>query len=242
MAKVNLEALNPETHKDIKINTADYSDPMYKVNACYLVASELMSVVHDYPVYVVKNPEKNQFQLNAILGFDSGENLYLKEGKWVATYFPLDIQRRPFQLYLPEGVSSPEGQIALNRNSEQVQGTYGHSVFDDDGQPTVYLQRIKLCFSQLLSGAAATAQALQKMADYDLIHQVDLNITLRDGTESPIRGVYSVNHEALQALSGERLEECNRNGIIQLCYLMDSSVVHMDKLISWKSDVIVVKQ
>ncbi|WP_370980699.1 SapC family protein [Agaribacterium sp. ZY112] len=233
--KPTLEMLDAEIHQDLKVNLSDFSDSCYKVNACYVMVGELPNLVHEYPIFIVKNQQSQQYQLNALFGFEAGENLYLQDDKWQARFQPLDILRRPFQIYMPEGEQSSEGRIALDRSANKFQGTYGESLFEKDGQPSPYLQRIQQVFSQLMNGSKAGAHVLARMAELNLIESVSLATELASGESVSVKGVYSVNETALKALSGEALEECHQKGILQICHLMLSSSAHLEKLISWKN-------
>ena len=72
----------------------EMSTPENQTNACMVVASELSTLCHEYPIFITKHPEHEQFQLNAILGLVSGQNLFLDGDSWRAKFLPLDILQK----------------------------------------------------------------------------------------------------------------------------------------------------
>jgi hypothetical protein len=235
MATTSIEMLDSVKHKNLRVNTKSYNCEQNFVNAASVMVNELSTVVHEYPIFITKNNATGEFQLTAILGFSNGENLYLKDDEWQANYLPLDILRRPFQLVKPDKTSSSEGHLAIDTASKQLQENTGENLFDNSGNPTAYLQRIQQIFSQLINGAKHTRAILSKADELGLIEPVTINIELNDKDSTSLNGLYSIKQKAVTELKGSTLETCHNAGVLQVCHLLLSSGIHLEKLIKWKN-------
>src|ERR1700739_4977281 len=88
--------LNNEAHRSITVDgraSAAYGDNQRFVP---VVVNEFPLLVIHYPILFSKNAETGQFYCGAMLGFDEGENLFLKEWTRLELYRPLILQRGPF--------------------------------------------------------------------------------------------------------------------------------------------------
>ncbi|KMT64256.1 SapC family protein [Catenovulum maritimum] len=233
MTDKNIQIVNFQLHSDLCIDTKNYEAAENKMNTAYIVATEISTLCHEYPIFIIKNPDNGLFQLCALLGLNSGENLYLDNGQWRAKYLPLDVLRRPFQLALPEGSMDNQGQVAINMDSPQVCVGKGEAVFTEEGEPTAYFKRIQQSFSQLMGGTKFTSSLLKQADDLGLLEQVTLDYESSSKGKQSLNGLYSFSQEAVSKLAGESLEQCHKSGILQVCYLMQTSGIHLQKLVEW---------
>lgn len=233
MSAAKFELVSNEAHQHIKVNSQKYDIPENKVNAALVVASELSVLVHDYPIFITKQPNTENYQLTALLGLHAGENLYLEGEKWKTMYLPLDILRKPFQAYIPDPNDTSKGHIAIDMNSELVGDAKGEALFDEQGEPSKYFQRIQSAFAQIMGGTQFTSDLLKQADEMGLLEQVNLTVDLPDGGKANINGLYTFDKEKITALKGEQLERCHELGILQVCHLVMSSGIHMERLIKW---------
>lgn len=237
MAATTIEMLDSVKHKNLTINTKSYDCEQNYVNAAAVVVNELSTIVHEYPIFITKNNTTGEFQLTAIFGFTNTENLYVKGDNWQAKYLPLDILRRPFQLVKPEPSSSAEGHLAIDMSSKQIQAKAGEKLFDKEGKPTAYLERIQKMFSQLINGSEHTRAILKTADEHGLIEPVTINIDLNETEKTSLNGLYSFDQKAITALEGKALETCHKAGVLQVCHLVLSSGINLEKLIEWKNSL-----
>lgn len=230
-----LELLNSEDHKKLRIDNTLIDCQDNKVNIASVTTGELSTLVHEYAIFITKGPTTGEFQLSAVLGLKSGENLYIKDNKWRATYLPLDILRRPFQAYLPDPRKLNEGRIAIDIASEKVSETVGEALFDNEGNATEFLQKLQKTFAELMSGTEQTRTILEQANQLKLIESVTLNIDIPDRETTSLNGLYAFNKEALTRLSGIDLEQVHQSGLLQVSHLVLSSTLHLQKLINWSS-------
>ncbi|MGJ8692499.1 MAG: SapC family protein [Thalassotalea sp.] len=233
MTTNTIELLDPTRHKDIKIDTTLVDVPHNQMNTATVMVGELIRLIHEYPVFITKNPNTGQFMLSALLGIESGENLYIQNNVWQARYLPLDVLRRPFQAMLSEEGDFAGGRIAIDTASPLVQKNKGEPLFDEQGEITPYLDRIQHIFGQLMGSMEKTNDVLAQLYQYDLIEPISLQLDL--GGEQPVsmNGLYGINKEKLMQLKGEALEACHHQGLLEVCHLIISSGAHVEKLIRW---------
>lgn len=233
MTTPKLELVNTEAHKHLRINPNKLNTPENQINACIVVANELSTLIHEYPIFITKHPERGHYQLTAILGLHNGDNLYLDGESWRATYLPLDILRKPFQAFIPDPNDTSKGSIAIDVNSPAISETEGQALFTESGENTDYFNRIESTFGQLMGGTNYTSELLKQADDLGLLEQISLNFDLPNGEKAAINGLYSFDKEKISALRGNDLEVCHESGILQVCNLTLSSGIHLDKLIKW---------
>lgn len=234
MTKNTTELLDSVMHRQLKIDIKNLDIPHNKVNWSFVTIGELHSLVHEYPIFITKNADTGQFQLSALLGFSSGQNLFIQNNKWQATYLPLDMLRRPFKAMLTKENDESSGRITIDTSSPAVTNSAdGERLFDDEGKPTRYLERIQDTFAQLMGGTILSRKLLAIAYQHNLIESITINIELDNKPNVHLTGLYGVNKAALDALSGEALAECHQAGVLQVCHLLLSSGIHIEKLIKW---------
>lgn len=236
MSTGNIELLDSVKHRNLRIDTRSHDYAHNHVNIAAVTVGELGSLIHEYPIFVNKNPNTGQFQLSAILGFESGQNLFLTGGVWRATYMPLDIQRRPFAALLNDGDMMGDGRIAIDVTSKAVKEQEGERLFDDDGKSTAFLERIKKIFSGLMFGTHKTREVLAVADKHDLLQPVTVDLKPEGDDADPVSlgGLYALNKESIAKLGGDALKECCDSGCLEVCYLVGSSAIHLDKLMLWQ--------
>ncbi|MBU2887749.1 SapC family protein [Gilvimarinus agarilyticus] len=227
------EILDSKKHQHLHIINNRWSDACYQADNVNVVMSELQNLVHDYPIFIAKNPNTGQFQLRALLGLKGGVNLYVKDGQWRAHCFPLDILSRPFRLFMPESDNMETGAIAIDPGSALISENEGEPLFQADGSASARLQRINQIFSALVNGQQQSAEFLQRLHQLGLIEPVSINLTLKNLPNAAIDGLYGINEDKLSALPSEALIECHKNGDLYAVHLMLSSSVHIEKLARW---------
>ena len=140
--------LSSVTHRNLRVITdrgAEYGENIHLVP---VIGEELQRLVVDYPVCLMKDDETGQFSLCALLGFDTGENLYLQGNRWRASYIPIHVRRQPFLIGRPaeqasQGEQSPDAMIGIDLDSKRVQESEGEALFAADGARTDYLNECR---------------------------------------------------------------------------------------------------
>jgi hypothetical protein len=226
MSKVEL--LNNHTHRGLKVQAgaaARYGDNQRFVA---VIAGEFPHLAVHYPILLTKDQDTGAFFVGAMLGFDEGENLFLDEGG-METYRPLNLQRGPF--------FTAGSEVAIDVESPRIDEA-GKALFTEAGEPTQYLQSIMALFRDLKPGLEVTKQFVETLVRQKLIEPIDIDVAFDDGTKRRLAGLYTINQDALRAVSDADALDFFRRGYLQLIYLMIASLKQVPVLARRKNDAL----
>ena len=238
----NLVALNSRTHRELRVSRHT-SPQTAQADAMSVVPREFQRLVAHYPIFFTKSAESGRFEPAVLLGFQKKENLFFVEGRWDVAYVPLQMQRQPFSL-LPRGSEASGGaqggaDIAIDMSSPQVLQTgVGERLFQDDGQPSRYLQNITSILSALVSGAREGHEFTGRLAELDLFEPVKINIEFVDHSEARLQGLYWIAPAVLKALPAAQLAELRDREFLEWMYFQMASVAHMSGLVARKNKLL----
>jgi SapC len=188
-----------------------------------------MLLVH-YPILFSKHPETGELYCGAMLGFDEGENLFLHDWAERETYRPLSLQRGPFFANGPD--------LAIDLDDPRVGAEGGKALFTEQGQPTMYLQRIIWAFQDLTAGIEMTRLFIARLLELKLIEAVDVEVEFDDGTTRKCIGLYTIDQEALSKLPDEVVVELFRRGYMRLIHYMIASLKQVPVLARKKNSLL----
>jgi len=230
--------LNNVEHQDLKIITeksANFgNDKMYSV----VFPFEFKHVQADYPIFFHKETSINAFTALALFGFKENENLFLKAGKWQASYIPLMIEREPFLIGLQnqhiEGESIESPVIHIDLDNPRVNKKEGVDVFLPHGGNSDYLSKVSATLKAIHDSKTSNELFYKTVTDLDLLEPLNLDIQLKDGTNNRLTGFYTINEEKLASLNGEQLETLNKSGLLMLIYMVIASHSNINAMIQRK--------
>jgi len=228
--------LNNVEHRDLRVITrrsAQYGDD---VMCALTFPAEFRSVQAHYPIFFRKAADTGQFQPFAMFGFRDGENLFLGEQGWDATYVPMTIERQPFLIGL-QSATGAERQMVIHvdLDSPRISRTEGERVFLEYGGISEYLQRVNSVLSAIHAGIESTPPFIAALLEIDLLESFALDMRFSDGTEHRVAGFYTIDEERLAALDGGRLEELNRKGYLLPTFMAIASLSNIRSLIERKN-------
>ena len=233
-------ALDKHTHRLTRILTGHGAQYGENIHLVPVVIEELMHLILEYPVCLIKDNDTGQFGLQALLGFELGENLFLQGEQWQARYVPLHIKRQPFMVAVNAKTGeqpTPENTvITINNNNNRVQEKQGELIFDKDGNITPFMQNMNNLLSSLVSGIIQTEEFIKTLLAHNLIEAIQLTVNITGDSEQRFDGIYTVNEQALKALNGETLVTLNKKGYLQACYMLLASMGQVQKLVAMKRE------
>ena len=234
---VNLVTLDSRAHRNLRVSRHT-SRQIAQVDAVSVIPREFQRLVAHYPIFFTKSAESSRFEPAVLLGFQKKENLFFVEGRWDVAYAPLQMQRQPFSLVPHRGEGQGSADIAIDLDSSQVQTSEGERLFNDDGQPSKYLQGITSILSTLVSGAAEGHAFTARLAELNLLEPVKINIEFVDHSEASLQGLYWIASAALQALPAAQLAELRDRGFLEWLYFQMASVSHMSGLVARRNQLL----
>lgn len=235
---VNLVTVDSRVHRDLRVSR--HANPQVgQVDAVSVVPREFQRLVAHYPIFFTKGSVSGLFEPAVLLGFQKKENLFLVDGRWDAAYVPLQMQRQPFSLKPRPGEAQGSVDIAIDMNSPQVQQSgEGERLFQEDGQPSRYLQNITSILSALVSGANEGYAFTGKLAELSLLEPVKINIEFVDHSEAKLEGLYWIASAVLKALPAAQLAELRDREFLEWMYFQMASVSHMSSLVARKNQLL----
>ncbi|MCQ8876561.1 SapC family protein [Pseudoalteromonas shioyasakiensis] len=236
----NATLLDKKTHANLYINNAPSAEFGDNINYIPIVADELKQLVLDYPVYFMKNPQTGQFELFVLTGFTAGENLFLQQGRWRAQYIPLHIKRQPFKLGLRDNslteATDNDLAVLIDQEHPRVNSDTGERIFDQQGEPTAYLNAVCEQLMTLMHGNKRTSAFITTLLEHELLEAVQLSLT-QHGEKQTYNGLYAINEQALAQLDIQALKSLHEMRYLQACYMIIASTGHIQKLLNWKSEL-----
>jgi len=226
----NVAVLNSQTHNALRVHaeaSAQYGDNRRFVA---VVVNEFSLLVPHYPIFLSKDADTGAFYCGAMLGFDEGENLFLPaDGGRDDAYRPLNLQRGPFYTL------GSDLAIDLDHSRVDASNIHAQRLFEDNGEPTEYLQSIRALMRELRPGLERTKIFVETLLQHKLVESIDIDVGFDDGSNRQIEGLYVMDQEALRKLPDDVALELFRRGYLQLIYLMIASLKQVSVLAQKKN-------
>lgn len=220
----NVVLLNSHTHRDMSVDpnaSAALGDNQRFVP---IIVNEVPLLAIQCPILLSKNADTGAFLCGAMLGFELGENLFLREGKGHDGHRPLYLQRGAFYTVGPD--------LGVDLDSPRINPSAGgQRLFNDEGQPTAYLESIANVMRDLTPGNERTKLFIDTLLGLKLIEPVDVKLSFDDGADLELTGLYTIDQGALRDLPDDKALDLFRRGYLQLIYLMISSLKHIPSLV-----------
>ncbi len=231
----NHALLNNVDHKNLRIITTRSAEMGDNVMSTLTFPDEFRSLQAHYPIFFHKDMGTGEFRALAMFGFEEGENLFLDEDGWDASYLPLTIERQPFLIgyQSAEDVGDREKQtyIHIDMDSPRVSETEGEPVFLEHGGLTEYLQRINTVLRTIHEIADGNQGFFDALQELELLESFTLDVELDDGSKYRMVGYHTINEDKLGELDGQALEKLNSQGFLQPVYMAIASLSNIRDLI-----------
>lgn len=225
---LQIAPLQKEKHSQTKINTASPFTFAQEQHILPVVVQEFVRVGAEMPIVFIKDSASERFDVVAMLGLQTGENLMVAGGKWQGFYVPKVLWNHPLVL---ADDPSKEGQllVALVESSPMVNTETGHPLFNEDGSESDFLQARIETMREFFQQSQTTRAFTKVLADLDLLVSQTLTIKL-EGKPREITGIYIVDEKKLSSLSDEQLLDLNKRGMMPAIYAHLMSLQQVQRL------------
>lgn len=232
----NLQIIDPTLHKDLRVATAYERELGHGMGSVMVLPSEILEVQREYPIVFRKHPETGQFLVTALLGFEQQENLFLGDAaKWQANYIPLAMTKGPFFVGTNKDSAEEHLVVCVNKDDPRVGQKNGELLFDELGNPSIYLNTIRVNLFRLHEGIADTKKMVDAFLAANLIESVNIEIEFKNKTAVNFNGAYTINAENLTQLGDEQIRSLNAEGYLALAYFIAGSLGNVKRLIDMKN-------
>lgn len=231
--------LNSAEHKDLRVITERAEE--YGDNVWYALTFplEFRSLQAYYPIFFQKHPETGRFFALALLGFREGENLFLEDGKWQASYVPLSIRRQPFligrQKVVEDGVEKEQRVIHIDMDNPRVSTEHGERLFMEFGGNSPYLDTMADMLEAIHQGLSAADGFIDALVQYELFEPFTLEVQLDSGDKHQLVGFYTINEDKLRELDPEALAALHKAGYLEPIYMAMASQSNVRQLLNAKN-------
>ena len=236
----NFQLLSNIDHKDLKINTSRSAELGDNLWYAVTFPAEFRNLQRYYPIFFIKNPNDGEFEAVAMFGVEDGENLFLDENGWNASYIPLNIMRQPFLIGFQDKETGSktirEPVITVDLDNPRVNLEEGEPVFLEHGGSSGYLEQVNSILKVLYKGITSSKSFFEALTNLDLIESFVLDVQLDDGSEHRLAGFYTINEDVLKELNGEQLDMLNREGYLEAIYMVIASMSKLSDLLEIKNE------
>ncbi len=236
----NTVLLNNIDHSNLKIAPRYGSEFGDSVNQTVIFPTEFADAQREYPILFRKD-EEGKYQAVVLLGFDKGENLFLRHPRWQARHVPVLHQRGPFMIGFQQrefdGETRREPVIYMNMDDPRLSETEGLPLFLPHGGNAPYLEHMGNVLRAISLGMELEREMFDAFEAADLIEPASLDIRLDEHTTYQVPDIYSISEEKLVALKGDTLQQLHQSGVLRLAYLALTSLSNVNRLIEMKNKV-----
>ncbi|MAC84321.1 MAG: peptidase [Arcobacter sp.] len=218
-------------HKEIKVKPIDNFDFVKGTHLASVMAHEFSRASSTYPIVFLEDKQNDKFRPVVMLGLDEGENLFIQDNKWNATYIPAIIRRYPFSL----SRTQEDGRfvICIDEESEFINKEEGEALFDKDGKATQIIERVKKYLTELQQMEMFTDQLCEYLKSENMF--TPLNMKVKVGNEiKNVAGAYIINEERFNSLTDEKFLELRSKNYFPPIYSHLSSLSQIERLIGFK--------
>lgn len=235
----NAVLLNNVEHRDLRVRTersAEFGDDAWFALTFPL---EFRALQGQYPIFFQRDADNGNFFPLALLGFQPGENLFLRNGSWGASYIPLTIRREPFligrQNHVEDGVQKTRRVIHIDLDSPRVSREEGEPLFLEYGGNSPYLDSVSDMLDAIHQGIEQNGKFMRALQVHGLLEPFTLDVMLNNGETNQLKGFYTINEERLCGLNQEDLNELHQAGFLQAIYMAMASQSQVRRLIDEKN-------
>lgn len=227
----NIIPITKEAHLKIKIKPIDNFDFVADTHITSIMVHEFSRASSTYPIVFLEDKEQDQFRPVVLVGLEEGENLFVQDDRWNASYVPAIVRRYPFAL----AETNEEGKytVCIDDKSGFVNEEEGQALFTDEGEPGEVMERVKQYLTELQQMEKFTNEFCDYMRANNMF--TPLNMKIRVGNEvKNINGAYVINEERFNSLSDEKFLELRERKYISVIYAHLSSLAQIERLIGFK--------
>lgn len=226
----NIVPISYEQHKNKKIKAMESFEFAKAFNLASIMLPEFARAAATYPIVFLE--DKDEFRPVVLMGLETGENLFVHNGRWEASYIPAIIRRYPFSLAKnPE--QTEQYAVCLDNNSPLINETDGESLFNDDGTPSEVMERVKRYLAELQQMDKFTQDFCQFLQEHNLFVPLNMKVKQQDEIKN-VTGCYMINEERLNNMSDESFLAFRKKQFLPAMYAHLMSLAQIERLLRFK--------
>lgn len=225
----NIVAVKKDQHKNLKVSSKRDLTQFAGQHIAPVNVREFGQASTSYPIVLIHDEQSKQYRSIAMLGLETGENLYLDDSKWQAIYVPQAFSNIPFSLGLdPDKEQTLTSCIDLD--SPFVGEDKDVALFDENGEETEFYKSMHDQLGRLYESEVATQNFVKMLEENDLLQELELKIDFTDGQNKRLVGLFGINDKKLTELADDKVLEMHKSGAFMAIYAMLSSAGQINRL------------
>ena len=215
------------------------------LNAVFCAAAEFAEACKTFPLLFIRNGEtdaRGQPVITPVclLGLQDGENLFVEDGVWNASYEPAFLRRYPFALVQDGAQAGPDGSpqqaVAVDAGFDGLADDGpGERLFGDDGTPAPYLDQMLQFLTDFDAAVQITRPVGGHLFSLGLLKEMRAEGALANGERFAVDGFLVVDEERLRVMSDDGILALHRNGVLELIHAHRVSLSNLSRLVDRKS-------
>ncbi|MCM2679042.1 SapC family protein [Echinimonas agarilytica] len=223
---VKIAPITAKDHSDIKIKPLGDFSGFAERHLSPITIHEFSRAASCFPIVFIKDSESDQYKVVAMFSVNPKQNVFVKDGKWTATYLPVNLARGPYFISNDE-----KPVICIDENDARVSKEEGAPLFNENGERSEYFDGIIESMQNLINQDGVTQQFIDKLVELELLHASNLTITRKDGTKHEVSGIHMVDEPKFKELTDEQVLDLNKSGFLGLIYIHLCSLGQIQNLL-----------
>jgi hypothetical protein len=224
-----LTELSVAAHADLKMDPIGALKVAAVQHMINLKVSEVAMAVSSFPVLLSRASDAADWSISAINSYELGDSLFVENDAWIGTHLPIGMQTYPFFI-MRSPTDEKNFTIGIDETSSVFSKDEGIALFED-GKASVRLSQATAQLELEIKHDVQTYKFTKKIEELGLIRPMDLEVHYHSGRVNTLKGLNTINENALIELETEKLDELRKESYLQAIYSMLTSVYQFINLI-----------
>ena len=226
-------ALDTVVHRNLLLdNQASIASLLASFTSFSVTVSEFAEAGREFPILFVRSApegERETVAPVAVFGLKAGENLFLKDDRWLAGYMPAIMRAYPFTMARIEGAD--RWALVFDQSWSGIGREHGKPLFNEKGEATELLTQVHTFVQEIEADVERTRQACALLLEHKLLKGMRFDATLANGETISVDGFMTVDEDAIAKLTDAQIVTFYRNGLLNLLHTHQLSLGNMRRLL-----------
>ncbi|MGJ8692868.1 MAG: SapC family protein [Thalassotalea sp.] len=229
----NFVAVKKEKHQNLKVADRRGLDHVKNQHLIGATAKEFNQLATSFPLFFIKEGEV--YRSVALLGLESGENLFYFNDRINAISVPQALALSPFALGLDDEKENTL-TACLDLDSPYVGEDKEIALFDAEGNESEVFKSVQESLGKLYENEVMSEKFVKELVENELLMEYELLIDLASGDKKRLVGLYGIDEKKLFALSDEKSLDFHKRGLFVPIHSMMISMGQVNRLVQLRNE------
>lgn len=225
-----LAELTSAKHGNFKVEKNAVLQVVKNQHTIGLRINEVCNASSNFPIFFTRMQNSQDWAISAVTSLEIGNNLFVHNNEWNASYVPSTMRTYPLYLIKKDGDEN-QYTVGIDEESAGLSTTEGDALFEQNGKASLYLANITKILESDLNNIVHTFKFNEKIESLGLMKAMDVVVQYADGQENTITGLLTISEDKLQDLDASQFEELRKLGYLAPIYAMLISLYQLNSLI-----------